>query len=177
MHLTRPSSGDIVAGISVALLALPQGLAYAELAGMPAKYGLFAAALPSLFAAVFASSPYLQTGPVALTALLTYGALQGLSEPFSEEFIEPTSIILKHTNPCGVASAKNIEIAFNRSYESDPKSAFGGIILLNRKVTSKLAKKIYKNFFEMIVALDFDQNALKILEKKKNLILLKIPNI
>ncbi len=94
-----------------------------------------------------------------------------------EEFIEPTSIILKHTNPCGVASAKNIEIAFNRSYESDPKSAFGGIILLNRKVTSKLAKKIYKNFFEMIVALDFDQDALKILKKKKNLILLKKPNI
>ena len=94
-----------------------------------------------------------------------------------KEFLEPTSIILKHTNPCGIASAKNIEIAFNRSFESDPKSAFGGIILLNRKVTSKLAKKIYKNFFEMVVALDFDQNALKILEKKKNLILLKIPNI
>lgn len=93
MHLTRPSSGDIVAGISVALLALPQGLAYAELAGMPAKYGLFAAALPSLFAAVFASSPYLQTGPVALTALLTYGALQGLSEPFSEEFIELAALL------------------------------------------------------------------------------------
>ena len=94
-----------------------------------------------------------------------------------KEFLEPTSIILKHTNPCGIASANNIEIAFSRSYESDPKSAFGGIVLLNRKVTSKLAKKIYKNFFEMIVALDFDQNALKILEKKKNLILLKIPNI
>ena len=63
-----------------------------------------------------------------------------------KEFLEPTSIILKHTNPCGIASAKNIEIAFNRSYESDPKSAFGGIILLNRKVNSRLAKKIYKNF-------------------------------
>ncbi len=94
-----------------------------------------------------------------------------------KEFLEPTSIILKHTNPCGIASAKNIEIAFNKSYESDPKSAFGGIILLNRKVTSKLAMKIYKNFYEMIVALDFDRGALKILEKKKNLIILKIPNI
>ena len=94
-----------------------------------------------------------------------------------KEFLEPTSIILKHTNPCGIASAKNIEIAFNRSYESDPKSAFGGIILLNRKVTSRLAIKICKNFYEMIVALDFDQDALKILERKKNLIILKIPNI
>jgi phosphoribosylaminoimidazolecarboxamide formyltransferase/IMP cyclohydrolase len=73
-----------------------------------------------------------------------------------KEFHEPTSIILKHTNPCGIASAKNIEVAFNRSYECDPKSAFGGIILLNRKVTFKLAMKIYKNFYEMIVALDFN---------------------
>ena len=94
-----------------------------------------------------------------------------------KEFLEPTSIILKHTNPCGVASAKNIEVAFNRSYESDPKSAFGGIILLNRNVSYRLAKKLYKNFYEMIVAVDFDKDALKILEKKKNLILLKIPNI
>ena len=94
-----------------------------------------------------------------------------------KEFLEPTAIILKHTNPCGIASAKNIEIAFNRSYESDPKSAFGGIILLNRKVTSRLAIKICKNFYEMIVALDFDRDALKILERKKNLIILKIPNI
>ena len=94
-----------------------------------------------------------------------------------KEFLEPTSIILKHTNPCGIASAKNIEVAFNKSYKSDPKSAFGGIILLNRKVTFKLAMKIYKNFYEMIVALDFNQDALNILKRKKNLILLKIPNI
>ena len=94
-----------------------------------------------------------------------------------KEFLEPTSIILKHTNPCGIASAKNIEIAFSRSYESDPKSAFGGIILLNRRVTSRLAMKIYKNFYEMIVAYDFDKDALNVLEKKKNLIILKMPNI
>ena len=92
-----------------------------------------------------------------------------------KEFQEPTSIILKHTNPCGVASAKSIEVAYNRSYECDPKSAFGGIIFLNRKVSTKLAKKIFKNFYEMIVAIDYDSNALKILEKKKNLILLKMP--
>ena len=94
-----------------------------------------------------------------------------------KEFNEPTSIILKHTNPCGVASAKKIEVAYNKSYESDPKSSFGGIVLLNRKVNSRLAKKINKNFFEMIVALDYELEALKILTNKKNLILLKIPNI
>ena len=94
-----------------------------------------------------------------------------------KEFHEPTSIILKHTNPCGVASAKNIEVAFEKSYESDPKSAFGGIILLNRKVSFRLAKKIFKNFYEMVVALDFEKDAIKLLLNKRNLILLKIPNV
>ncbi len=93
-----------------------------------------------------------------------------------EEFNEPTSIIVKHTNPCGVASAKNIENAFIKSYNSDPKSAFGGIIFLNRTVNSNLAKIIIKKFFEMIVASSFDKDAIEILKKKKNLILLKKPN-
>lgn len=93
MHLKKPTLGDVIAGISVALLALPQGLAYAELAGMPAQYGLFAAGFPSLLAAIFASSPYLQTGPVALTALLTFGALQGIAEPFSSEYIELAALL------------------------------------------------------------------------------------
>ena len=93
------------------------------------------------------------------------------------EFSEPTSIIIKHTNPCGVASAKNINKAFKKSYESDTKSAFGGIIFLNRKLNSSLANIIVKNFFEMIVAPDFELNAIKILKNKKNLILFKIPKI
>ena len=91
--ITKPRSGDVVAGLSVALLALPQGLAYAELAGMPAKYGLYAAAIPSLLAAIFASSPYLQTGPVALTALLAYGALESLEKPFTEAYIELAALL------------------------------------------------------------------------------------
>ena len=93
------------------------------------------------------------------------------------EFSEPTSIIIKHTNPCGVASSNNITSAFNKSYKSDPKSSFGGIIFLNRKVDLELAKKIHKNFYEMIVAPNFDKSALNILKQKKKLILLKIPKI
>ena len=69
----RPSHGDVIAGVSVGLVLIPQTMAYAELAGMPAYVGLFAGALPPLLAAPFASSPYLQTGPVALTSLLTFG--------------------------------------------------------------------------------------------------------
>lgn len=82
---------DVVAGISVALILIPQSLAYAEIAGMPPYVGLFAAALPPLFAAPFASSPYLQTGPVAMTSLLTFGGLavfvEGGVELGSAEYI------------------------------------------------------------------------------------------
>ena len=93
------------------------------------------------------------------------------------EFSEPTSIIIKHTNPCGVASGKNIDEAFKKAYESDSKSAFGGIIFLNRIVNSNLASKIIENFFEMVIAPEFQGKALKILKRKKNLILIKTPNI
>jgi len=71
----RISLGDIIAGISVALIAIPQALAYAELAGMPAHTGLNAVAFAALAAAFFASSPYIQAGPVATTSLLTFGVL------------------------------------------------------------------------------------------------------
>mgnify|MGYP001289695697 FL=1 len=93
MRITCPSTGDVIAGVSVALLALPQGLAYAELAGVPVQYGLYAAALPCLLAAFFASSPYLQTGPVAVTALLTFGALQGVADPQTVEYVELAALL------------------------------------------------------------------------------------
>tara|TARA_B100000989_G_scaffold207443_1_gene157188 strand:+ start:3471 stop:4388 length:918 start_codon:yes stop_codon:yes gene_type:complete len=93
------------------------------------------------------------------------------------EFNEPTSIIIKHTNPCGVASSKNILDAFQKSYESDSKSAFGGIVLLNRKVNSVLAKEIIKNFFEIVIAPAFEKTAIKILKSKKNLILIITPKL
>lgn len=72
----------------MALILIPQSLAYAELAGLPVVVGLYAAALPPLAAAFFVSSPYLQTGPVAMTALLTFGALKAHgAEPGTAEYI------------------------------------------------------------------------------------------
>ena len=80
--------GDLVAGISVALILIPQSLAYAQVAGMPPIRGLYAAALPPIAAAIFASSPYLQTGPVAMTALLAFGVLSAQATPGSDEYIQ-----------------------------------------------------------------------------------------
>ncbi|HUZ82069.1 MAG TPA: SulP family inorganic anion transporter [Gaiellaceae bacterium] len=84
----RPSRQDIVAGVSVAVVLVPQSLAYAQLAGMPAYRGLFAAAIPPLVAAPFASSPYLQPGPTAVSALLTFGALSPLASVGSTRYME-----------------------------------------------------------------------------------------
>ncbi|MPZ72973.1 MAG: STAS domain-containing protein [Nitriliruptorales bacterium] len=78
---------DVVAGVSVAMVGVPQSLAYADLAGMDPVVGLYAGALPPILAALFASSPYLQTGPVAITALLTFGALSTMATPGSPEYL------------------------------------------------------------------------------------------
>ena len=86
--MLTPKRGDIVAGISVAAIAVPQSLAYAEIAGMPVHLGLYAAAVPPIVAAFFASSRYLQTGPVAMTGLLTFGALATLQEPGTVSYVE-----------------------------------------------------------------------------------------
>jgi len=89
-----PTLGDLLAGVSVALLLIPQALAYADIAGMPAYTGLYAAAIPAIIAAFFVSSPYLQTGPVALTSLLTFGALSTVgASPYSQEWVAMAALL------------------------------------------------------------------------------------
>ncbi len=87
------SRGDVIAGVSVALIGIPQAMAYAELAGLPAHHGLYAAALPPLAAAFFASSRYLQTGPVAVTSLLTLGALSPLVATGSARYVAMAALL------------------------------------------------------------------------------------
>ncbi len=70
---------DIVAGLTVSLVAIPQSLAYAQLAGVPAHYGLYAALIPTLMGALFGSSNQLSTGPVAMTSLLTAASVAPLA--------------------------------------------------------------------------------------------------
>ena len=75
--------------------------------------------------------------------------------------------IIKHTNPCGVSEEKNQIISFNNALNCDPISAFGGVVGVNSKVSRKLAKELSKKFFEVVVAVGFDEDSLKILKKKK----------
>lgn len=92
-----------------------------------------------------------------------------------KEFEEPTIAIIKHNNPCGVASAKNLAEAFQKAFDCDSTSAFGGVIASNKKIDLETAKKITAFFNEIVIAPDFDKNALEELAKKQNLRVLKLP--
>ena len=91
-------------------------------------------------------------------------------------FKEPSCVIVKHANPCGVASSdKNITEAYQNAFESDPTSAFGGIIAINRKLDGKTALRINDNqFVEVIVAPGIDEEAKEVLAKKENIRLLDL---
>ncbi|MEH6558800.1 MAG: SulP family inorganic anion transporter [Oceanicoccus sp.] len=88
-----PSLRDFVAALSVALILVPQSIAYADLAGLPPVQGLFAATLPLIVAAIFGCSPWLQTGPVAMTSILTLGALSAISTPFTSEYVGMAALL------------------------------------------------------------------------------------
>jgi len=94
------------------------------------------------------------------------------------DFSEPAFAVIKHTNACGFAVDKDISTAFEKAYEGDPVSAFGGILASNRPITKQIAQKIdeVKLFVEVIIAPDFEKEALEILEQKKNIRILKWKN-
>ena len=102
----------------------------------------------------------------------THGALELL-----KEYDEPTIVACKHSNPCGVASGKDIHEAYVRAYNTDPVSIFGGIVCANRKIDKATAEEISKIFLEIVLAPDFDEDALEVLTQKKNIRLLKLDNI
>lgn len=89
-------------------------------------------------------------------------------------FEEPCSMIVKHNNPCGVAIGNDLYSAFEKALATDPISAFGGIFGFNRIVDLKTAEELKKIFIEVIVAPDYEQEALQLLSKKKNLRLLRL---
>jgi MFS superfamily sulfate permease-like transporter len=87
--MSRQSTrGDLLAGITVALIAVPQGMAYAQLAGLPVVYGLYASFIPVMIAAMWGSSSQLHTGPVAMLSLMSAAAVIPFAAPGSSEFIE-----------------------------------------------------------------------------------------
>ena len=88
------------------------------------------------------------------------------------DFTAPTVAIIKHTNPCGLASHSDLTIAYERALEGDPLSAYGGIVAINRVVDEKVAALIVTTFFEVVIAPDFTPPALELFRRKKSLRLL-----
>lgn len=90
------------------------------------------------------------------------------------EFDDPTFVIMKHNNACGVASAATVAEAWSKALSADPVSAFGGVLICNREVDETAAEEINKIFFEVIAAPFYTDKALEILETKKNRIILRL---
>ncbi|HEY4283541.1 MAG TPA: bifunctional phosphoribosylaminoimidazolecarboxamide formyltransferase/IMP cyclohydrolase [Chthoniobacterales bacterium] len=89
------------------------------------------------------------------------------------EFSEPTVAILKHSNPCGVGTDADLAEAWEKAFATDKQAPFGGVIVANRPVNEALARVISEIFSEVIIAPDFDSRARAILQKKKNLRLIR----
>lgn len=90
-----------------------------------------------------------------------------------QEFDEPTFAIIKHTNACGLASRNKLTDAWAEALAGDPISAFGGVIICNRTIDTDTAAEIHKLFFEILLAPDYQPEALELLNTKKNRIILK----
>ncbi|NLY66439.1 MAG: bifunctional phosphoribosylaminoimidazolecarboxamide formyltransferase/IMP cyclohydrolase [Tissierellia bacterium] len=91
-----------------------------------------------------------------------------------KEFTEATIVAVKHANPCGIGSGKDILEAYLKAYECDRESIYGGIIAANREIDEETANEMSKIFLEVIIAPSFSQGALEILTKKKNLRLIEV---
>lgn len=90
------------------------------------------------------------------------------------EFSGPATVAVKHMNPCGIGVGETLLEAYERAYEADPVSIFGGIVAVNRKIDIDVARKLKEIFLEIIIAPSFSQEALDLLTKKKNLRLLTV---
>ncbi|KGX88243.1 bifunctional phosphoribosylaminoimidazolecarboxamide formyltransferase/IMP cyclohydrolase [Pontibacillus litoralis] len=107
---------------------------------------------------------------------LSYNNLQDANAALSMvlDFEQPAAVAVKHMNPCGVGIGDTIEIAYDRAYEADSVSIFGGIVAVNRELDEATAWKMKEIFLEIIIAPSFSQEALHVLEEKTNLRLLQV---
>lgn len=110
---------------------------------------------------------------------LSYNNILDMENAFEliKLFNEPTAAIIKHNNPCGVASRKTIDDAYRDALAADPLSAFGSIVALNRNCSIKAVEAMKDQFIEVIICPKFDKDALEILKQKKNIRLIETGSI
>jgi len=131
--------------------------------------------------AAFYTEPQIQKG-----ALANFKQIQGKELSFNnlndsdtawecvKLFSDPSCVIVKHANPCGVCSAKTMKDAYEGAFLTDPTSAFGGIIAINKEMDTETAKLIMKQFVEVIIAPGYSKESIKIFKAKENIRLLQV---
>ncbi|MDI6785804.1 MAG: bifunctional phosphoribosylaminoimidazolecarboxamide formyltransferase/IMP cyclohydrolase [bacterium] len=95
----------------------------------------------------------------------------------TKEYNEIIAVIIKHTNPCGIATGNTLAQAYRKAYQVDPVSAFGSVLGFNRMVDEETAGEITKTFVEAVIAPDYSKEALDVLQEKKNIRLLKCSSL
>jgi phosphoribosylaminoimidazolecarboxamide formyltransferase/IMP cyclohydrolase len=152
--------------------ALPAALSFSAPLAQPLRYGENphqAAALYGKFNEFFQQ---LHGKELSYNNILDLTAAANLIAEFEKD--PPTLAILKHTNPCGVGQGATLREAWDKAFATDRQAPFGGIIAVNRPLDASCAEAIAEIFSEVIIAPDFSSEALAILQKKKNLRLLKV---
>jgi len=161
----RDNSGDFNEDLNLQLKKI-QDLRYGENPHQKAAYYKFSDSGPECFA----NSAQLQGKELSFNNILDGNAAFSIVKEFSS----PCVAIIKHNNPCGVGIGNTTGEAYQNAHWGDPLSAFGGVIASNMKWTADASKFLFDKFIEVLVAPDFEEEALKILQEKQNMRILKI---
>lgn len=152
--------------------ALPQVLTVSAPMAQPLRYGENPHQTAALYGKFHDYFKQLHGKELSYNNILDLTAATALIAEFSQDV--PTLAILKHTNPCGVGQGANLREAWDKAFATDKQAPFGGIIAVNHALDGACAEAIAEIFSEVIVAPEFTPEALEVLQKKKNLRLLKI---
>ena len=163
-HLQKEFSADKT--------ALPQVLTVSAPLAQPLRYGENPHQTAALYGKFHEFFQQLHGKELSYNNILDLTAATALIAEFRED--APTLAILKHTNPCGVGQGATLREAWDRAFATDKQAPFGGIIAVNQPLDHMVAEAIAEIFSEVIVAPEFTAEALAILQKKKNLRLLRI---
>ena len=145
---------------------LKQGLRYGENPHQSAKFYASTKAIPFSLA----------TGKQLQGKEMSYNNIQDANAALNiaRDFDEPFCVALKHMNPCGAAVAATIEEAWQKAYEADTVSIYGGIVICNRTITKEIALGMKPIFLEIVIAPDFTDEAMEIFATKKNLRVIQV---
>jgi len=157
---------------SAGQLVLPQVLTISAPLAQPLRYGENPHQSAALYGKFREFFQQLHGKELSYNNILDLTAAASLIAEFESD--SPTLAILKHTNPCGIGQGANLREAWEKAFATDKQAPFGGIIAVNQALDGGCAEAISEIFSEVIVAPDFSPEALAILQKKKNLRLLKI---